>query len=498
MAAVLLRSSSLISAPRASFDEDTFILVAQRLARGELPFTTTFENKPPLFSVLPAIPQLFAPESRLAVRVALTVVILLTGFAVAVSVRRATGSVLGGGASGLALVGFSALAPSGQAWMSQHSANFWLAILLLLCWPRGTATRARSPFLVGVVAGVLVLTRTNYVIPATVLLLLDLAWRPAGGRFGVFARVVAGGASVAGIVAAAYGLVGELPALLAGALDVLVAEGGQGDVRSTLRPLPGWMMSTVGLFAVVSVAALPGAAGRPKPALRLWWSGVALAASIGVSVLLHRSIFSHYLLMFGVPVAILSGLVVHAVLQGIGVPGQPRLVRRGLTVITLRVALPLAAAGALAGPAGLQPTRLIPAVGTSEASEDRALVDALRGFLEQSPGSVWALSDHFVYWRTGTLPPHPLVTHPSSLTKSEFWSSVPLDASARPQTTRQAIDLILATRPRYVVSTEHLDEWYLDPFPEERAHLRERLAGDYRVVWRSDGDMAIRERLPEP
>lgn len=486
-----VRVRSLVAPTTQNWDENTFILVAQRLGMGELPFTTTFENKPPLLPILQSVPLLLAPGSLHLFRLTLVVVVALTAFAVFEASTRVGLGRIPAIVAACGFIVWTMASPSGTAWMSQHSANLWLAVLLLLT-VRGANQRS-DLLITGLVAAVLVLTRTNYVVPAAALLALAVLWTRDGRRLRSIWLMTVGGLLPAASVTLVYSLAGELGSLRAGVLDVILTSGGQGDVRTGLGAPPRWFIWALLTGLALQLAGTRGSSSRSDAGRRLWWANLSMLLGLAASILLHGTIFSHYLLMFALPLGIGFGLALDRILHDhrAAMSGQADVAGRHLAGVAGRGAA-LIVAVLLLEPSGMAAGRLLPSRTTTEAVFEAELTAALAERLDERPGTVWALDHHFVYWRTRTLPPHPLVTHPSSLSKPEFWASVPIDGASRPSTGREAVGLVLATSPDYVVSSEGLTEWYLRRFDDDAtALLLSVIEEEYRVVWRSSINNAV-------
>jgi len=108
----------------------------------------------------------------------------------------------------------------------------------------------------------------------------------------------------------------------------------------------------------------------------------------------------------------------------------------------------------------------------------------------QGPSSLYMMSDHLVYWLTGTYPPTRMSTHPSVLTKPEIIAAVE-GADATPDT---ELRKILATRPAFIVKPPVVD--YLAGWPGLVRMLDEALARDY-VLETSIAGRQVYRRKPD-
>ena len=489
-----IRFGSIFNAATISWDENTFILVAQRLTLGELPYTTTFDNKPPLFVVLQAL--LLGSSSSLALfRLSLVIVISITALAVRVALLRAGARPAASWIAVVAMALFSASAPAGGAWMSQHAANLWLAILLLIVMSEKTTKRLDVG--IGLVVAVLVLTRTNYLIPAMFIVLLDLAFRSELHCSGRVGRQAAGFAVPVLLTVAVYWITDSIPSLISGVIDIVVRSGGQGDPRSALAIPDRWLLAAVAMGLLLHACGyLADHGDRTLLPVRRRFRALNIAALMGtaLSIQLHSAVLTHYLLILVVPLAASAGLAVDGVARGfLGSRSDRRTYSRKRA---FTISAGLAASLTLLVPAGFSTDRLRPADPSQSAFESE-LVNELRQLNEDKAGTVWALNDHFVYWRLEILPPDPLVTHPSNLMKPEYWMYAPRANSSRPQSGTEAINRILQRNPTYIVSSRELSEWYLRGLDDDERHsFVSALERDYEIVWAAEGrDTVIRARM---
>lgn len=492
-----IRFGSILNAATISWDENTFILVAQRLTLGELPYTTTFDNKPPAFVAMQAL--LWESSSTLVLfRLSLVIVISITALTIRVALLRAGARPAAGWIAAVAMAFFSASAPAGGAWMSQHAANLWLAILLLMMTSEEVTRRLDVG--IGLVAAMLVLTRTNYLVPAMLVVLLDLTSRSELHRSGRIGRQAAGFAIPVLLTIAVYWIGSSIPSLISGVIDIVIRSGGQGDPRSALAIPDRWFLAAVAAGLLLHASGHVTDHGERSPFLaRRRFRAMNLAVLMGaaLSVQLHSTVFTHYLLILVVPLAASVGLAIDGVARGLL---ATRFGRRSSSRKRAFASIAgLVASLVLLAPAGFSMNRLRPADPSQSAFESE-LVNELRRLYDERPGPVWALNDHFVYWHLELLPPDPLVTHPSNLTKPEYWLHAPSASGARPQSNAEAIERILKQNPTYIVSSQDLNEWYLRVLDDgARRSFVSALERDYEVVWAAEGrDTVIRARLFDP
>jgi len=146
-------------------DESTFILMAQSLVDGHLPYTQLWDLKPPLLFFIFALPIWLFGKSLVAIRVA--GLLAVSGIVYSTyALGRETGGRAAGLAAGLACMFLMSLGGSVQGVMSEHfSMLFLLPALLLLARRPGRL----SYFAAGALLGLAVLCKSNLAVALPVL-----------------------------------------------------------------------------------------------------------------------------------------------------------------------------------------------------------------------------------------------------------------------------------------------------------------------------------------
>ena len=146
-------------------DESTFILMAQSLIDGHLPYTQLWDLKPPLLFFIFALPIWLFGKSLVAIRVAGLLAVSGIVYSTYALGRETGGRAVGLGA-GLACMFLMSLGGSVQGVMSEHfSMLFLLPALLLLA---RTPSRLRY-FMAGGLMGLAVLCKSNLAVALPVL-----------------------------------------------------------------------------------------------------------------------------------------------------------------------------------------------------------------------------------------------------------------------------------------------------------------------------------------
>lgn len=146
-------------------DESTFILMAQSLVDGNLPYTQLWDLKPPLLFLIFAIPIGLFGKSLFAIRTLGWISVSLIAFYTYL-IGKNTGDKATGLASGIACMFLMSIGGSVQGVMSEHFSVLFLlpAILLLSKIPD-----RKQFFMAGILLGLAILCKSNLVLVLPVL-----------------------------------------------------------------------------------------------------------------------------------------------------------------------------------------------------------------------------------------------------------------------------------------------------------------------------------------
>lgn len=433
-----------------NWDESTFMLIAQDLLDGELPYLGLYDNKPPgMFVWLAAVMAVFG-ETLFAVRAFGDACLLGSALIVVWLVGR------GGGARAWA-AGFAAAA----ALVAMHTFRYGLytsselpaALLLLgaLAVIVAAPLRPGRAALVGLLISLAVLTRSNLGLVAVVfgIFIAVTSLGKEGARAALPAYVLAGLAPVA-LLLAAYGTADGLEALRIATVEVPLAyassQASFGEAaaqhaaiwaeRTFARP---WQFGIFSAFAALGMGAtLTGriALGWRREALvALWLMTLAVAAAIALT----GSVYLSYWLQILPLLAVFAGLGLRAALAL--VPG-PAWIAVGLAVLI--AVLPFRATGPSPG----HLATLLSAPGTLTAAHPlRAAADTIAA--RRAPGdTVWALEQHLVLFYLDLEPPVPVLAHPENIVRSEI--AAPLERAGL--LAPDALAALYASQPTFVVT----------------------------------------------
>lgn len=449
VAAATLRLDSFIWPSTIGWDENTFLTVARRALEGELPYTTTFDNKGPISVLVNAAALGMSFDSLVGFRFALVVLIGLSGYAVFVTVRMIGGRNGDAGLAAIVFVVLSSSIPTAGLWHTAHTGNA-LIVLVFFVLARFGPSR---PATLGVLLAALVLTRANYgfTVVATWVACLAIAPQVLRNRFAL--RSVLGGTAFLFVVAAVYATQGALNQLFAGLVTVNLEQGHGVSGLSNIGREATFLVA-VQLFAAF-LAFVGNYRSRNRSRMRITQMSIVITAAssaTALSVSLSEVVYGHHaLLLVAFPALQIGVLMATEAPQGAG--QKPPLSRADL----LR---PVTFAAAIA--------LLLNSISSDVFSIDRDdfqaesdVVAAVEEARAQSHGGLWALTDHYVYWRLRELPIHALVTHPSSISKPGFLAAVPLPDGPASDAT-EAVLAILELKPGVVITRADMRHGYLD------------------------------------
>lgn len=467
------------------WDESTFMLVAQSLLRGHLPYDEVFDIKPPVLFFLLAAAMRVWGESLLVVRLVGDVCV----FGVACATYLVARGLAGRGA---ALAAAALLVAAASTYFGRYTSTEWPAAfasqmaLALMCRPRqGAWSAAGAGAALALAAG----CRTNY---AVVALGAGFAYAMPGllgtekhvrrlavwwNRAGWFAL---GGVAALGLIVVPFAARGDSQLLVLGAVTaplayatsnpnpVVTAAATLGNLlgSTTWRPWamgPLVMLAAIGLRWVITRSC----ADRPRAASLTLVFGVAT----GVSIALNGHAFSHHLVMLLPAFGVLAAAGIESFESPIW---RRRLVTAVMTVVALAVAVHAPSAWRVA-------TR-----GPEHDHAVRRIADRLAA--DVRPGDrVWALSHHILLFYLDIPPVSPLVAHPGNFSKPEI-ADVLSRAGRIPADERSRL---IATPPRFVF-TRIERPFYMDP--DTWKQLRLILDTSYEPVIRDGGFVVYRRR----
>lgn len=213
--ALLVRLPSILWPFTFNWDENTFFTVAQQTLEGNLPYTTTLENKSPLALVPHSLAFLVVGGDPHGLRAAAAILIGLTAFMLVrltPGFRRPLLAYL----LGAVYILLWATLPLGLAWMSEVNVAFLFALALTLSrFPRN-----RSALLLcsaGLFVGAIPLARINWSFVALSIFIVVVAQIRSVPRASVF---LAGCLTPPILVVSAYALTGKLSNLWLGMVEL--------------------------------------------------------------------------------------------------------------------------------------------------------------------------------------------------------------------------------------------------------------------------------------
>jgi hypothetical protein len=460
------------------WDESTFVVIAQRLLDGYLPYVDLWDNKPPLTFVFYAV-VLGVWHSLIAVRVAGTVWLFLASlltWRIGCLLWDRTAAFA---SAALVIVCTSLLPPygmpaerifGGQATLTEILALVPMLAALLLLMPG--ARDGKRACLAGVALSAATLFRSNlaFVTLAVGVSLVALSARM--GVRGVLRQVgayVCGGLVPLGLVLLPYVVSGHLREFVEATLvapAAYVQSFSQSDFVGMLRMgfdrsnVVLWGGAIAGLVASAMQCWRADRTGR-RAYLLLGVFTVATAWSIASS----GSAYVHYLVQIIPFLALLAGAAVASVAR----------LSKVAAAVVLALGL-LAPVGPLVERYRAAATTL--AEGRPLRSDAGYQIAAYLSANNPLGRPVYLMSDHIAYWLIGMPPIAPSVTHPSTISKEYF-----LEFVAGPGATSDGeLAKILAREPEFIVTAEF--RAYLKGHAAER--LAHALARDYEEAFALD------------
>ena len=503
---VVLLLALLVLALRAPFwfpvvinwDESTFIIVAQSMLEGQMLYDDTWDMKPPLvFSAVAAFLSTFG-KSIVAVRVGGALLVLATALFVYGIARRLTGQLVAL-LSAAAYVVAASLLYDGQATLSEHIAVLplmaGLSLLVAGAPARSASAMAWRGALLGLLISAACLARLNL---AFLAIAVGLLWACHPGHQTVTSRIVAliayglGGMTLLGATIVPYLWSDSLAIWWQSMVLAPLAYTGAGDswVLATLKLAKrslevAWSALPFALFFLgfgaaglaYAVHRLRRAQGQEKWALLVLI--VVFATTLATAIVTGHG-HSHYLLQVAPFLAIFAGIPLTARAWPKPALTLCAVAFLGATVLAFR-------------PVVLEAGGLIDRIERNEALVYGDAVDAaafIRTLGLQDDASLFAMSDHIVYWMLDKTPPTRAATHPSNIFKPAILAAV-YGASSSPAS---ELAKIFASRPTLVLKRQNT--WYMRDFAAERAQL-ERYLQDYDLVY-DTGSLEIYLRADAP
>ena len=475
------------------WDETTFVLMAQDILRGNLPYVAVYDNKPPvLFVALAGWMAIFGESVasfRLFGDLCLLVVCLFTFL-----IGRQVTSELAAGVGTLFLIALSA-SGFAQHTQTEHLAMAFLMPAIWLLMQRDE--RLVVTFLAAILISLAVLTRTNLAYVAVVtavfhaVLLLNSGFRSQLPHFLAFA------------------LGGVLPVVLmflaywqAGALDVLILSAVEAPLAYS-APVDGDLLEVLRLHAIFWGGRL----------LHEPWVFVPATMALGASTVLlglaittwPDRIFEHVHVGQAALVAVIGGAVVYSVLTGGAayphywnqvLPFASIFLAVGCALLPIfrisRFSATCAAVIALAGAmASTAPAALRVVRGDVSAGQGHFIAQAaadLRAAGAQE-SVIWATEYHLVHFYLGTVQPSPMLTHPANIVAGRPVFDTMANGGYVPADT---FEQLLENGPDYLV-TGSMPPWYL---PEDMAARFQDFAETGYSIFGTYGPLTVMKRNP--
>lgn len=479
------------------WDESTFVVIASSLSRGNLPYTTTWDVKPPfLFFYLSAFLTLFGSH-LLSVRLAAmtcVVAISLSVFSIARTRHSFTASFL---AAMITVAAFSVW--DSQALYTEYLATSFLFLALAL--NAGEHAGTTKPFLTGMLISACILTRTNMFPLAFTFLIYFFAFPRLHDDARMAARWHA---------AIAYFLGGMIPftALIFlywhyGALDAFFFANVAAPMAYATNQLSPFLIAILALIAPFVIAIIypdiwgiwliliiwnvrlslrsgrsdwlaPLRRFHPPTLSRTRWLIILSALGVYLGLCLNGASTWHHVIQIVPFLSLITPQIFDAV---------PRPRTRILAIIIL-----------IAASLRMAPDGVCVLVQGPMAVEHNYPIRQMAAKIETLGGAgkgVLALKGQLVYWYLNIDPPSKYGTHPSNFKKDFLLAG----AGTWEDPTGHALPDILRQKPGFILTGDDPTERFTGALQEE---ILGTLADHYTVAFRTGGYVLYRRETPRP
>ena len=473
-----------------SWDESTYILMAQALLDGDLPFTNFWELKPPLLYAAYTIPIALFGKSIIAIRLFGAILLAIVAFFVFRLSSRFVSHRLALMVSCLVVAATTSI-PGGQATLSEHMA------ILPLTWSMAlaatTAMTPRRAFWIGCLVSAACLIRTNLGVVAIcggLLMLFYYDYENLRKNLTCTLSYIVGGLLILVIILIPY-FVSDNQLAFWDAVVVMplnYSDSQYGIFGAAVRQMAHsiglyvWKSELIYVQAASGFAIWPAAVGGAGLLLANWQGleklerNVLLVSSVyfvgvGLSIVMGGKAHAHYLIQLVPSAAVLAALTYRTAARHLRRPFVPA----GFAVAVTAV-LVFSSMGSYS------------AAIERRADTGRTITGAsveIAGFLKDRCGgrpSLFLLTDHILYWFMDAWPPiRPM--HPSIIGKEYLLETI----YGRRTTSEEELARAFSSRPDYVVKSERV--WYLNNHAAALEFLHGTLKAEYSLIATIKGRM---------
>ncbi|MEO1968584.1 MAG: glycosyltransferase family 39 protein [Sphingomonadaceae bacterium] len=478
--AVLTRFDSL-STDAGAWDEATFMLMAQDILRGHLPYVFMFDNKPPGLFFIIAATQLVLGKSLLAVRILSGISVLFSSFICYKIAKKFTNTTY-------ALLGsiFVILINSlnfGQELQSEQIASFFI-LCALYCMVNFNFKMQN--LLIGLFISLAVLCRSNLIIcaMATGVILLYFSLRKPKKQIGNnIILYILGGMTPVAILLYIYFTNKSLWYLKLAMIDVpshyasersfiqlFVTNIHQAVIQAIISP---------GIFLLFIVISFLGLIisfidfSKSKMSLsdrNIFIYNTMFISSIAVSIIIGGAFYNHYWLQL---VPFLSIYISYAFdrLSAFRISKYLPVI---VTVISTAFAL------------NAHAIKSLDVLFHLDTYESRYPLKRAANFISCASNvndRVWAVQGHLVYWYLNITPISPVATHPTNLVRQSIVNTL----ESAHYVSDNELERVMNSKPRFIIQAAKNIPFYLGGFGQSYALWRDR---NYDL-WKSDPDFKI-------
>jgi len=436
-----------------NWDESTFILVAQSLLNGHLPYTELWDIKPPLLSVAYAMFIVLFGKSVIAVRFAGSLCIFLTSWFVYSIAKKLGDNSVGILAGVLSIITASTLTVDAQATLSEHVAIVPLFAGLTMLILFGTSPK--NLFWGGLLLTVATMIRLNlaYTVVAIGLWLVYMCFRSKAVNLQGIAAYCLGSFSIIFLTYFPYLITGNSGIWWN---SVILAPLSYSSSRVNFD-----LLLRVGLAFAIAVGlwkALKSDRQQEFMLLQVACLGTAISMIQGGEF--HKHYFLQIFPFLALTIALFWRKLPSTALRLIAIACfalalssyVPPILDRYYTVGDRSIA--------------------------GQPLSDDTVYEISKYFKQHNPENkpIYLMRDHLVYWFNDLKPPSKAVTHPSNLAKEYLFPYI----KGAGLTTEAELAKILAQQPEFILTRSFMS--YVEENPEANLLLKETLSDKYELV----------------
>ena len=422
-ASIALRWNSIRYPSTIDWDENTFLVVASESAKGNFPYTTTFENKSPLSMLPQTLLMIIGVNDLRFFRIVAAILLGLAAYALALAQQdlHKVGKFL----VGILFIYLFSSISSGLAWISELNIILLFASVFYLVL-NSKWNSSYQAIRIGFLIGLIPLTRANWSFVALVLFGYTLIRLPTWRQR---LRFITATIAPSFLIFLLYLFNGNLKNLLQG--FVLLPMAITKQFQNYQFPIDSVLISLV-IFLLIILTKLNKT--KTQDLSMLSWLSIAIILSLFFSA----PDYSHHLTQLSPMLALSFGAFLRSFSKSalrqisVGVVLLFMIVISIQSMSSMRISL----------------SNLEVPDAKKRMMRELSLVSEVRALGLPKSTTFMALDEHYLYWRLGFLPPEPLLTHPALFfVDSAFYVFYPKETKVN------GVDHIFKVKPRIVVES---------------------------------------------